>query len=409
MLVINAATRLTAAKANVKATLEFLTELGFKGLSLKSNSDTLIKFFYKSYDEDTLVSHLGKPKTTEPSIRFNFGKDKVVAIWPLNKTVLLKDTGVAVLQAPVVKPEKKVEPTIKDIMVQSPNTPGSTENDDSKVPEIHVSPAIDKQYAAIRGLNSPHAQLSFMKTLWPYLNENKFAGKMKVPNLVLLKKMGATSMRLRGRWWAHNRTLEVSPRLFNASQNFFVEVFLNEMCHQAVSEIDRVRENENKGHGPLWTKWMKHVGLNPRRYDPNDNTVYMTEKEKKEFEKRKEENKQKLEIRKDMAKELGLHNVYPMEGMNATIFTNGKPVYGMLVCKGRKQQGREVWAFLPESTVTAIKDISGIPYLNVYSTQVYSYGGTDPQHATPAWDILLAALGKSICGKPIKRLRAAGT
>jgi hypothetical protein len=71
----------------------------------------------------------------------------------------------------------------------------------------------------------------------------------------------------------------MSRRVFNAGQEKFLEIFVHEMCHQAVSEIDRVVDI-NKGHGPYWKAWMVKSGIPPSRYDYTDAQEYMNDEER---------------------------------------------------------------------------------------------------------------------------------
>jgi hypothetical protein len=204
---------------------------------------------------------------------------------------------------------------------------------------------------------------------------------MQLPKLVLLKKQSAEAMRLRGRWWPGKRILEVAPRLYNASMNFFVEIFLHEMCHQAVSEIDRVNETVNKGHGPYWSKWMTHVGLNPLRFDPNDNTEYMS---KKELE-------QKQMVRKS---ELDLVPITPMPNTPASIMREGRLLNGMLVGPSGKYKGKPTWAFVSEIQMETYSLNGTLSWLNTYATNVYEFKGD--LIAIPKWLAVLDAVRKAL-------------
>jgi hypothetical protein len=358
MIKIEAAVRLLeAAMADQKKALAFLTELGFTKLKFKASSEDLIKFFDKKYDEGTLTKYLGSPKQTEPSIRYDFGQSGVVAIWPLTNTVVLKNSASNSLRVvptethvPIEEPKTQ---TNKEIPVVSPNTPGSKENDDSHVPIIHVSPELDKQYSANQRIDSPMARLLFIKQLWAWLNTHKFQGQMKAPNFRLLKKQSASSMRLRGRWWPGKRLLEIAPRLFNASENFFIEIVLHEMAHQAVSEIDRINETVNKGHGPTWSKWMKHVGLNPLRFDPNDNVTYMSKNEIKD---------NNLE---------NLVRLAPKNNERARVIIKGVGYDGVLVCRDGTHKGKSVWAFIDQEKINLYKAHNTLQWRRVYESQIY--------------------------------------
>jgi predicted SprT family Zn-dependent metalloprotease len=175
--------------------------------------------------------------------------------------------------------------------------------------------------------NSPEAG-RFVRKLWDYLNREKFQSRMKAPNFILTKDMGE-NMRRRGYWSVGRRVIGLSPRLFNGHQNFFVEVLLHEMCHQAVSEIDHVIENVNKGHGPTWQKWMRKVGLNPLRYDPTPNSEFMKEGERKAHEQKMQ--KIREGEHQNMKKLQQLSPVYnPTAGMLVKGVWNGEQIDGAL-------------------------------------------------------------------------------
>ena len=45
-------------------------------------------------------------------------------------------------------------------------------------------------------------------------------------------------------------------------------------CHQAVWTLDHyLSKNAADGHGTNWARWMRHVGLDPRRFDPTDGEI----------------------------------------------------------------------------------------------------------------------------------------
>lgn len=378
---IEAPFRLHAALADEKAAAEFLTELGFKGLTFKSAGEDIIQFRYKDYNKAEVTKYLGNPKPAETSIRYNFGTSGVVAIWPQKMTVVLKNSKRNSTRLTPI--ETHVPPT--EVPVVTPNTPGSPENDDAKVPVTHISEALEKAYKYVQHTDNKGARLTFNAKLWHYLNTTKFGGQMEVPNLRLLKAQGATKMRLRGRWSPAQRLLEVAPRLYNASQNFFVEVFLHEMCHQAVSEIDKVRENENKGHGPQWSKWMRHSGLNPRRFDPNDNTVYMTPNELREHEAKKAEQQALREKQLNIVKENGLQRIMPTVGRPAIILHNGEAYSGVVVCRDGSYRGKRIWAFFTVEQFQKAKESGKLSWKRTYEDHVYLFRGDDSALRSPEW------------------------
>lgn len=328
-LIISASIRLYAAIADRKMAQVFLTELGFKGLRFKSEREDEIKFFYTDYDQSLITKFLGKPKSADKSIRYNFGDQGVVAIWENTDTVILKNSkrGSGRIHTPVNKPVE-----VKPPAPPEPRT--GTENDDAGVPIVHISPELHAHYQMAQ-IDKGY-RLRFMTELWRYLNKTKFLGQMHIPNIRLMKTVKGTSFRLRGFWRASNREFAISPRLFNASQAFFVEVFLHEMAHQAVSELDKVYSREAQGHGPEWQRWMVKIGLNPRRFDPNENTTYMNQKEKQEVEDRKARIEESIK---------GLVPKRITQGPEVvTVIWNGDRYQGIAVCPTVATGAK--WAFL---------------------------------------------------------------
>lgn len=400
MQILAANRLLQAAKASQAQSLAFLTELGFKGLSFKDSLENLIKFYYKSYDPDTLEKYLGVPTSQTPSnIKYDYRAMGVVSVWPNNKTVVLKNLAVAEIEDVEHRPTKDIEktrPTVEPAPVKSPNN--TSVKDDSHVPVTHISPGLEKQYKNIQGVQSRTAQMLFMKQLWIYLNETKFGGQMTIPKLELMKMQGTYSMRTLGRWWPTKDQLDMSPRLFNASQNFFVETFLHEMAHQAVTKIDKVRETVDGGHGPRWTNWMLKVGLNPSRYSKDDVTTYMTPKELQEHNQKKAEQQSIADKRAKNLKDLDLVTLIPREGLPATVLWRGDPYNGVLLGPmPKKVKGLRYWHFLKDD---ATKDLSKIILLPIQEYSIFRYQGHE-DHNTSTWMHILSVLGTRHLGHPV--------
>jgi hypothetical protein len=341
---------ITAAVANRQMALDFLRGLGFHGLRFKAEADNMIKFFYSDYDKHVLEAQLGKPKSADKSIRYNYRKDGVVAVWPNNKTVILKNSKRGLKSPPEIDepPKPEVKPPVDVDKPEGPQLPKSgTENDDDKIPHVEIGPVLRAQFGRARVHRE--LQLPYIKELWHYLNQHKFHNALHMPNLRVMKAVKGTSFRLRGYWQAYNRELGMSPRLFNGSVEFFVEVLLHEMCHQAVSEIDKVRDRTEQGHGPHWIAWMRKVGLNPNRYDPTENKVFMTNEERDALEERQAKQRNIL----DVVKEEGLEHTAPKPMMNATVLWKAEMHDGIIVCKafGKKN----MWAFLPYAQIRTYK------------------------------------------------------
>jgi len=380
-----------AARADERRAKEFLEANGFKGVKFRKAVEDSISFHYESYDKKYLEQHLGKPTLASGGqIIYKFGTAGNIFINEAQKFVALKNKGgaqalspiethVPAPKAPTVPPklpepkeEPKKEPTALP-PTQSPNVPGAKDNDDSQVPVTHIPEQLQKMYAYAQGTDNSSYRLQFMKKLWHYFNSAKFGNRLQEPNFRLLKNQAASKMRLRGRWWPNSKLLEMAPRTFNASQNFFNEIFLHEMCHQATTQIDAAdghpEERRNKGHGPIWQKWMKHVGLNPLRFDPNDNSTYMTYEERGEHEAKKERLKEAVEE----IKEKGLRRMWRIDDPCwATVLWNGRIYNGMVAAPTGVNRAK--YAF-----VDTKEYLHGTRFMLVPATCIFEFAGSEEE------------------------------
>ena len=124
---------------------------------------------------------------------------------------------------------------------------------------------------------------------------------LSLPNEIRFMK-NVKKFRSHGKWNKETRTISITPRIFNGNYEQAKKLMLHEMCHQAVTDIENTVENVKQGHGPLWSKWMKHVGLNPERYVPKEeHENLMTKEEKERIEKIKDKErdlKKKVDVSK---------------------------------------------------------------------------------------------------------------
>lgn len=264
---------ITASQGDVDKATSYLHTLGFSGLTFEDHpEDNWIRLQFKDYNQFILDKTFGMRKKA-PKGRVQWVVPGLGAIYvnEKRKRVLIQN----IEQVERKKPSKPLPPV--DIPPFNPNV------DD----KVFATPQLIDRYKKIQVSGSPSERHAFMKTIWNYWNEKKFHGQMDEPTLSFLKDAGM-KMRKRGLWRhggiPHVRELLITPRLFNARFDVFAEIFLHEMCHQAVSEIDKVRERTNQGHGPKWAAWMRKVGLEPNRYDKNDNIEYMNPREREAHE-----------------------------------------------------------------------------------------------------------------------------
>lgn len=127
---------------------------------------------------------------------------------------------------------------------------------------------------------SERFKMAYLSAAWHRANKSIFSGRMAMPNLYLMKMQKTHNFRGRGVWKMGRRQLGISPRLFIAGEAHVLNTLVHEMCHQAVSEIDKVNDRSEGGHGSNWVAWMRKAGIPPSRYDMTDATEYMSGHEK---------------------------------------------------------------------------------------------------------------------------------
>lgn len=392
--------KIKGSVASNKMAIAFAEDLGFKNLKVKVSTDNRIALSYESLNEDKITRKLGVGKPiADANILYKFGNDGTVVVKPKSKLLVLKNAAtnsrdVRPIETHVPKkielsPVVRITPTTiapkqalpkENSPTETPNVPGSKENDDSKVPHIKLSESLVTMFGRAASNPNPIFRIRFMDLLWEYFNHQHFHNEMKLPIISLLKDVKSSSFRLRGQWTGAKRKLEIAPRLFNAHVGFFAEIFLHEMCHQAVTEIDKSYDRTAAGHGPNWQHWMIRVGLNPRRFDPNDNSTYMNSSEKSahDFQKATEEDRKK-QLKQEM-EDLHMTNVYPVANMQATAQVVSGFVGGILICPSTRDG--MYWAFLAEDSLS-----NGRYYSKLHRKFIYNYIGTESpaMYNSPAW------------------------
>jgi hypothetical protein len=143
--------------------------------------------------------------------------------------------------------------------------------------DVPAELSLEFQKAAINSAK----RVQYLKNLWTHLNTTKFGSQMKMPHLECSSspsKGKGSHKTARGIYFGgpsfQPGTLWIADFMFNAREPFFLEVFAHEMCHEATWTISKDRSSAEQGHGPTWQNWMKHVGLDPRRFDPTDDLEY---------------------------------------------------------------------------------------------------------------------------------------
>jgi predicted SprT family Zn-dependent metalloprotease len=288
-----------AANTSVSKTLK---GLGFtkekEGLLFSKEDDLEIEY---SPSGGTMGLKLQQPQSELPLNEKQFETQRKIPpverpeAPPVEKPVVKPPVVTPKPELPIAKdpPETPREP---DVILTKPDQI-LVKKDNTQVPHIPIPIKLADFYPKCGGLGGSQGGILWMRNLWNFLNEQKFSGQLKMPNISYIKNVAR--MRTRGYWRAHGRELKMAPRAFNAPLPAFVEIFLHEMCHQAVSEIDKTVDRTQQGHGPHWQQWMRKVGLNPSRYDHNDSDIYLSEEEQIEVKKKREkaeENKKELSL-----------------------------------------------------------------------------------------------------------------
>lgn len=170
-------------------------------------------------------------------------------------------------------PKQDEQPEIID-----PKTGKPFDLNDPAFPVVKGHKFLWKYWAMPR---TPNHIILYLREHYDYFNRKRFNGLLTRPNLMLLKDVNAAKMKLRGLWVPATRDLKISPNLFNAPHEGWVNrVLIHEMCHQEVTD-HRGGESEEKGHGPKWRAAMLRTGLTPSRFDTESNETYMDKQEKK--------------------------------------------------------------------------------------------------------------------------------
>lgn len=182
----------------------------------------------------------------------------------------------------------------------------------------------------------PRVMLEYLEDHWKYFNKTRFHGKLKEPNIRLLKDVNAVTMRLRGLWTPSKRELSISPNLFNAPHEGWVNrTLIHEMCHQSENEKYGEIDMTEKGHGHLWQQEMRLAGLPPSRFDFTTNETYSDKKEK-EVIKKKKEALEPFTVAQALLKAERQPIGQPTVGMSVLFATLRGVIFGTITGKGSK-------------------------------------------------------------------------
>lgn len=220
-------------------------------------------------------------------------------------------------------------------------------------------------------------QLVYLTHVWNNANKGLFDSKLIIPKISLLKAM--KNFRGLGYWRASTRDLKISPRMFNASQAQIVTTLVHEMCHQAVSEIDHVRDRTAGGHGPNWIAWMRKCGLDAHRYNTDDRTDFMSDSEKADVARKTANRQRALETVQN--KHIPSYKL--REDMPAQYHSPGDNVWVKGLIVGKHDQAGKRWCFIA----------SPVPSWKMIPSEWF-YEIDPSEHATFTTDAFLAAAAR---------------
>ena len=240
---------------NHQEIVALLTSYSFTDLKLIKDEETKLTYKFAEYNPKKITKLLGEPEVA------GGGKVEVFQIPGVGKIG--------------VSPSNSM---VRAVLNQKVDT-GSKVND-SHLGQKGTTDELALAYKQAQG--NPKFRLPFAKKLWTYFNKTKFADRLTMPKLEVSTKpsfgMPGGLRNARGVYQTGRNfgpgIIWLADFLFNSSEAFTNEILLHEMCHQAAWEIDHDTDRSQKGHGPVWQRWMVHVGLDPRRYDPTDDYEY---------------------------------------------------------------------------------------------------------------------------------------
>lgn len=295
--------------------------------------------------EGIRISVVDRPRKLKRSITYA----EVRALKP-KRAAVQKPVVRKLVQPKPVAPEPKaavVEPTsAAPKPEQEPKQTASSEGD-----RLAALVGNKAAFENVRSIAERRTQGSMLKaenylwSVWNKANRLLFDGKLEKPILIFKKVMDARTFRGLGHWSPRDRKLAINPRLFNGNEATVLTTFVHEMCHQAVSEIDRTREG-NGGHGPKWESWMRKCGLTPSRYSTDDHADFLTEREAAEREQRIQNHKHAMETAQ--TRKLRPSELSP--NLPAQFFDSQTNAWlkGLIVWPNDKAGKR--WAFMPAPT-----------------------------------------------------------
>lgn len=274
---------------------------------------------------------------TRSKAKIAFEKAPKVTLRP--KAPIVNQPGIPEPEKTPTVPRPPAGTEIPKPKVQPPNS--DKEQAEQEAEESKLVHAYGDSLAWKRVKSKP-GMIAYALAVFNKLNA-KHGRDLVAPKFEIMKDMGANFKR-RGAWFANQRTIKLSPRIFNGKQESALTVIVHEIAHQCVSEIDKVYDRTAQGHGWNWQNWMRKFGLTPSRYDTQDKEEYMTDYEKAKHNIIKDRHEAfKQQYVPLSPSELSENTVAVMFDTRTGNYTPG-----ILVCKNDKAGKR--WAFVHSLT-----------------------------------------------------------
>lgn len=276
-------TLLAAFPDRVKAA-EYLHTQGFSGLTFEDfPEDDWVRFTYKDYNPLILDKNFGpRKKATKGRVQWVVPQGGLYVNEARKRVLIHEPTALA--KRPVKEALSKTDVKPLDPQID-------------RKPATDLGDAMELAYKKAQASGSDGARKTFMKSMFAAFNGKKFGGKLHDNIYFMVFPETGELAHVRGVWRADLRQLGMGARVWNARYCVFAETFLHEMCHVAVTQIDKVH---NGGHGAEWEAWMLKVGLKPKLYADFAEEEYMTAPERKAHEAEKAKKEKALQGEKPL-------------------------------------------------------------------------------------------------------------
>lgn len=233
------------------------------------------------------------------------------------------------------------------------------------------------------------AKLFYLNRRWAVANKLLFGGQLVKPKeIYLIRKVGASAVHRLGVWYSDKRKIGISVRLFEGPEQTLLTTLVHEMCHQAQREVDKDWSKTAGGHGDVWMKWMRHVGLTPSRYANIDIVEFMSVQEKQAHEQEKLDKLAIIAERKREEKASGLRRAgIPHAGQVLKWYSTDEHVWNTVLAVCPHRQYKQCWTVL---NYTPLPQETGTSAHRVPIEWLYVAPAADAeQFKDPIWDRVL--------------------